>query len=350
MSEAPRPVKSEQLQATDEITEVAPGIFRTQLPANITGLGHVNMYVMEDERGVAVVDPGMPTKESWAAVNERLRQLGIPMRRVHSVIVTHSHPDHYGGAERIRSESGADVITHRLFRTFYNPAEPPDLAVEEAATFMRSPFDPPPWGGEPMKMEFSRRLRFAAAKRFPRLLRVPTPTVRLSEVDRVSFARREWIPVHTPGHTADHLCLFDAETGTLLSGDHVLPTITPHISGLTAHGDPLTLFFDSLDKIGAFASDVKVSLPAHGTPFTNTGERVQQIKDHHHERLQKIRDISVDYDRPASVNEFAQHLFSPRAQGSMADSEAYAHLEHLRILGEFEQRDNDGVFEYVIRH
>jgi len=350
VSGAPRPVKSEQLQATDEITEVAPGIFRTQLPANITGLGHVNMYVMEDERGVAVVDPGMPTKESWAAVNERLRQLGIPMRRVHSVIVTHSHPDHYGGAERIRSESGADVITHRLFRTFYNPAEPPDLSVEEAATFMRSPFDPPPWGGEPMKMEFSRRLRFAAAKRFPRLLRVPTPTVRLSEVDRVSFARREWIPVHTPGHTADHLCLFDAETGTLLSGDHVLPTITPHISGLTAHGDPLTLFFDSLDKIGAFASDVKVSLPAHGTPFTNTGERVQQIKDHHHERLQKIRDISVDYDRPATVNEFAQHLFSPRAQGSMADSEAYAHLEHLRILGEFEQRDNDGVFEYVIRH
>jgi len=48
------------------------------------------------------------------------------------------------------------------------------------------------------------------------------------------------------------------------------------------------------------------------------------------------------------VNEFAQHLFSPRAQGSMADSEAYAHLEHLRILGEFEQRDNDGLFEYVI--
>ena len=343
-------MKSEQLQATDEITEVAPGIFRTQLPANITGLGHVNMYVMEDDRGVAVVDPGMPTKESWLAVNARLSQMGIPLRRVHSVIVTHSHPDHYGGAERIRSESGAEIITHRLFRTFFDPTEPPDLSVEEAATFMRSPFDPPPWGGEPMKMEFGRKMRFKVARRFPGLLRVPTPTVRITETDRVSFARREWVPVHTPGHTADHLCLYDAETGTLLSGDHVLPTITPHISGLTAHGDPLTLFFDSLDKIGAFASDVKVSLPAHGTPFTNTGERVQQIKDHHAERLQKIRNISAEYDRPATVNEFAQHLFSPRAQGSMADSEAYAHLEHLRILGEFEQRDSNGVFEYVLRH
>lgn len=343
-------MKSEQLQATDEITEVAPGIFRTQLPANITGLGHVNMYVMEDDRGVAVVDPGMPTKESWLAVNARLGQMGIPLRRVHSVIVTHSHPDHYGGAERIRGESGAEIITHRLFRTFFDPTEPPDLSVEEAATFMRSPFDPPPWGGEPMKMEFGRKMRFKVARRFPGLLRVPTPTVRITETDRVSFARREWVPVHTPGHTADHLCLYDAETGTLLSGDHVLPTITPHISGLTAHGDPLTLFFDSLDKIGAFASDVKVSLPAHGTPFTNTGERVQQIKDHHAERLQKIRNISAEYDRPATVNEFAQHLFSPRAQGSMADSEAYAHLEHLRILGEFEQRDSNGVFEYVLRH
>lgn len=348
MNDTPRPAKSEQLQATDEISEVAPGIFRTQLPANITGLGHVNMYVMEDDRGVAVVDPGMPTKESWTALNDRLRQMGIPLKRVHSVIVTHSHPDHYGGAERIRRESGADVITHRLFRTFYDPSEPPDLSVEEAATFMRSPFDPPPWGGEPMKMEFGRRMKFAVARRYPRLLKAPSPTLRIGEADRVSFARREWIPVHTPGHTADHLCLFDPETGTLLSGDHVLPTITPHISGLTAHGDPLTLFFDSLDKIGAFASQVKISLPAHGTPFTNTGERVQQIKEHHHERLQRIRDISIEYDRPASVNEFAQHLFSPRAQGSMADSEAYAHLEHLRILGEFEQRDNDGLFEYVI--
>lgn len=61
-TDTPRPLKSEQLQATDEIVEVAPGVLRTQLPANITGLGHVNMYVLEDERGVAVVDPGLPGK------------------------------------------------------------------------------------------------------------------------------------------------------------------------------------------------------------------------------------------------------------------------------------------------
>jgi glyoxylase-like metal-dependent hydrolase (beta-lactamase superfamily II) len=265
------------------------------------------------------------------------------------VIVTHSHPDHYGGAAQLRAESGADIITHRLFRTFYDPTEPPDVDAEELALMMRSPFDAPPWGGPAMDVPWKRKLRMRAAQNFPRLMKVPTPSVRLRETDRMKFAKRDWVAVHTPGHTHDHLCLFDPETGTLLSGDHVLPSITPHISGLTAHGDPLTLFFDSLDKIGNFSNQISIALPAHGTPFTNVGERVQQIKDHHAERLQKLRDTSNSLSRPASVMEFSTHLFSPRAQGAMADSEAYAHLEHLRLLGDFERRDIDGVFEYVLK-
>jgi glyoxylase-like metal-dependent hydrolase (beta-lactamase superfamily II) len=349
MTESPRPLKSEQLQATDEIVEVAPGVLRTQLPANITGLGHVNMYVMEDDRGVAVVDPGLPTKESWNALTQRLSTIGVPLKRVHSVIVTHSHPDHYGGAARLRAESGADIITHRLFRTFYDPTEPPDVDAEELSLMMRSPFDAPPWGGPAMDVPWNRKLRLKIGRTFPRLMRVPTPSVRLAESDRMKFARRDWVAVHTPGHTHDHLCLFDPETGTLLSGDHVLPSITPHISGLTAHGDPLTLFFDSLDKIGHFADQVSIALPAHGTPFDNVGARVEAIKDHHVERLQKLRDTSENLGRPASVMEFSTHLFSPRAQGAMADSEAFAHLEHLRIMGDFDRRDNSGQFEYVLK-
>jgi len=36
-------------------------------------------------------------------------------------------------------------------------------------------------------------------------------------------------------------------------------------------------------------------------------------------------------------------------QGAMADSETFAHLEHLRLVGEMERRNNDGVLEYVLR-
>ena len=82
----PTYTKQEQVPATTEITEVAPNILRTQLPINLPGLGHVNMYVLEDSRGVAVVDPGLPGKATWTAINQRLREIGVPIRRVRTAI------------------------------------------------------------------------------------------------------------------------------------------------------------------------------------------------------------------------------------------------------------------------
>jgi hypothetical protein len=60
-----------------------------------------------------------------------------------------------------------------------------------------------------------------------------------------------------------------------------------------------------------------------------------------------LRTAAAELDRPTTVTEFSGHLFSPRAQGTMADSETFAHLEHLRIAGEFSFTIRDGVREYV---
>ena len=92
------PRRQEQEPATTEITEVAPGILRSQLPIMLPGLGHVNCYFLEDERGVAIVDPGMPGPQSWRALVDRLKRAGYKPKDVHTVVVTHSHPDHFGGA------------------------------------------------------------------------------------------------------------------------------------------------------------------------------------------------------------------------------------------------------------
>jgi glyoxylase-like metal-dependent hydrolase (beta-lactamase superfamily II) len=155
------------------------------------------------------------------------------------------------------------------------------------------------------------------------------------------------VAVHTPGHTPDHLCLFDPASGLLLSGDHVLPTITPHISGLGPAVDPLAQFFASLDRMHDL-EDVTMVLPAHGHPFADLDDRVEAIKHHHEGRLELLRTASHDLGRPASVMELSTHLFSARAQGPMADSETYAHLEHLRLAGLAETRAVDGVLEYEV--
>ena len=104
---APRPKKQEQEQASEEITEVAPGIIRMQLPIWMPGLGHVNMYGLMDDRGLAVVDPGLPGPQSWKAMKSRLASAGYRTTDVHTVIVTHSHPDHFGAAGRLRTVAEA---------------------------------------------------------------------------------------------------------------------------------------------------------------------------------------------------------------------------------------------------
>ncbi len=349
MSDPPvKPRKQEQERATDDITEVAPGVLRSQLPIDMPGLGHVNCYLLEDDRGVAVVDPGMPSKDSYAALEARLKSAGYPLKRVHTVIVTHSHPDHFGGAGWLRAETGAEIVSHRSFRMMWNPSEEPDVDVEDLPAVGRFPWESTPWGGPGMPMPMKRQLWFRAARRFPRLRRMPVPTIRLDEADTIKLAGRDWIAVHTPGHTDDHLCLFDPTEGCMLCGDHVLPTITPHIGGMGTSRDPLGVFFDSLDKVATYGPRVKVALPAHGHPFSDLAGRANEIKVHHAGRLDKLRATADELDRPATVMEMSTHLFSARAQGSMADSETFAHLEHLRLAGEMQRRTTDGVFEYVL--
>lgn len=353
---AKRPPKQEQEDASTDITEVAPGILRSQLPISMPGLGHVNCYLMEDERGVAVVDPGLPGDDSWTHLVDRLGRAGYQVGDVHTIVVTHSHPDHYGGAMRLRYETNADIVTHETFRTIWDAAEMDDdedsskleinSADDQAAALERYFARPSPWGGKRSgpSPEFLERLR-KAGESAGGSFTIPGPTVPLADGQTIKLARREWVAMHTPGHTYDHLCLFDPEHGVVLTGDHVLPSITPHISGLTPQSDPLAEFFASLVRMEDLG-DVTVALPAHGHPFADLGGRARHIIDHHEERLDTIRNATHDLPN-GTVTDFMRVLFRERSWGDMAESETYAHLEHLRELGELTRSETNGFASYA---
>ncbi len=152
--------------------------------------------------------------------------------------------------------------------------------------------------------------------------------------------------MHTPGHTYDHLCLYDPEFGVVLTGDHVLPSITPHISGLAPEPDPLALFFASLTRM-AEMTDISIALPAHGHPFEDLRGRAGAIIEHHEERLDIIRDALPELPN-GTVDEFMRVLFRERSWGEMAESETYAHLEHLRESGELAKHFDRGMAHYTL--
>ncbi|MEM8922030.1 MAG: MBL fold metallo-hydrolase [Actinomycetota bacterium] len=363
-------VREERRPPEDEVAEVAPGVLRIQLPLDLPGLGHVNCYAIEDREGVALIDPGMPSIRSYRTLTSKLDAAGLPMRRVHTVVVTHSHPDHYGAAQRIRRSTGAAIITHQHFKTFWDPDEEDDQVrevavaadhdeqmgfVEAALTKLtgrerNSPWDRPvPWGGPPPDGDWRSRMRWRILPLLmSRVWQPPAPSSRVVDGQVLRLGDREWVSVHTPGHTADHLCLFQPSDGIFVSGDHLLPTITPHISGLGNQERPLADFFTSLERMHTF-DDVKVVLPAHGLEFHDLSGRSTEIIEHHHERLDTLVDAAATTEgHELTVPEYSKHLFKPRSWGQMADSETFAHLEYLRQTGRATTREVDGELRYRI--
>jgi len=204
--EPPRPRKQEQERATTEITEVAPGVLRLQLPIDLPGLGHVNTYALEDGDGFALVDPGLPGEQAWNDLNDRMQRAGIPLSRVHSVIVTHSHPDHFGGAGLLAEETGARIVTSEQFRTFWD-MDDEELAArdpaDESPPVRRIPkFNrPTPWGGLTEGPPPERRKEMEDnIEQMLRWFRVPVPAVRLVDMDTISLAGREWFGLFTGPH------------------------------------------------------------------------------------------------------------------------------------------------------
>ena len=278
---------------------------------------------------------------------------------MHTAYVTHSHPDHFGGAHKLVEEAHVDVLTSVMFRKWSDLLDLDEAALEpldpasagEAATLYDAvaATDEAEMEQEyPGFKAFRDRLRAAMAEgKIDELswMRAPRPTVVVDDAETVRLGDRDWVAVFTPGHTHDHLCMWSPEDGVLLSGDHVLPTITPHIGGFIG-GDPLANYLANLDKVAALEGITQV-LPAHGHPFGDLPGRCQAIKDHHAGRLQQLADAS-DEAGWAAIPRWSEFLFAPRSQGQMADSETYAHLEHLRLAGRAERRPTNDGFEYHV--
>jgi hypothetical protein len=92
---------------------------------------------------------------------------------------------------------------------------------------------------------------------------------------------------------------------------------------------------------------VKRALPAHGHPFEDVPGRVAAIKTHHEERIAVLQE-AVGGLGPASVEALSHELFRQAHWGPMAESETYAHLEHLRLLGEVSRSTRDGLAYYEL--
>ena len=164
-----------------------------------------------------------------------------------------------------------------------------------------------------------------------------TPDILMEDGDTPEVPGWELTAIWTPGHSPGHLCFYEARHELMLSGDHVLPRITPNISFHPQAGpDPLGDFLTSLDKVGAYrASEV---LPAHEWRFADLPARVAELKAHHQARFEEV--LAAIRQGTTTAWGVASHMTWNRPwdqiQGFMrraAVGEALAHLLYLQRMG-----------------
>jgi len=139
--------------------------------------------------------------------------------------------------------------------------------------------------------------------------------------------------IATPGHSDQHLVFYCAEERLLLCGDAVLIKITPNIS-LWPHGrpDPLADYLQSLDRLAALPVDL--ALPGHGPLIRAFGERLTELRAHHHERLEIMEQVAGSGAAAFSICTavFPTSALSPH-QLRFAMAETLAHVEYLVGVG-----------------
>jgi glyoxylase-like metal-dependent hydrolase (beta-lactamase superfamily II) len=315
-------------RALPPVERVRPGIWSIPVPIPNNSLRYVLVYAFETESGPYIVDAGWNTDEAFASLSAGLTLAGFGIEDVQGVLVTHIHPDHYGLAGRVREVSGAWVALHPADAALiHDRYEEPEDLVEKVGGLLRR------WGAPEEEI---RSLQDASLPMLS-LVAPGRPDRLIEDGDRPEVPGWELTALWTPGHSPGHLCFYEGSNRLMLTGDHVLPRITPNIPyHPQAASNPLGDYLASLDKVGAYDTDEV--LPAHEHRFVGLSGRVNELKAHHEARFIEMIDAIGDGATTAWDIAARMHWSRPwdRIEGFMrraAVGEAMAHLQALEVRG-----------------
>lgn len=307
------------------------GIHIIPVPLPFESPPWVNTYAIETPDGMVLIDCGADWEPGRIALREGLTELGLDETAVHTLIVSHLHPDHVGMSSRLVRELGCRFVMHERAAKLVERYNDTPGYVRRVSGIART---------HGMPTEVIRTALTIERADFMPLIDPPDHVVTDgSEIDL--GGDRSLQVVHTPGHEPAHICLRDTRTGVFFSGDHVLPRISPVIMYDLDIGDPLGDYLQSLDRLVSMR--IGLTYPAHGSIIDQGEERARQIILHHDRRLRDMADMVRQGQTSAWM--VMTRSFRPNlgpVQARLAFLETVSHLEHLKIIGRIDTSEHDG--------
>ena len=319
---------------------VAEGVWRIPLPIPFPP-GTVNVAVLHGDGQWVLVDCGLGTRSSDAALARGLAALGIAPTDLAALVLTHAHPDHIGPAGDLIAQMAptAQVVmladeAERMHRVWGALDFSGMAAAQEASGLTK----------EQSAQGVQIMHQLAASLRLPPRDRIQG----VSAGEEIALAGRRWQVIWTPGHAEGHLCL--ASDPIVIVGDHILPQISPNIGFFAqSRRDPIQDYLDGLERVAALAYAEPLALPGHGAHFTALKARIAALQAATTRRSDHARVALAE--GPATgltitLRLFAERLHAP-ADVWLALGETVSHLEHLVATNHATRSIRDGVVWYA---
>jgi glyoxylase-like metal-dependent hydrolase (beta-lactamase superfamily II) len=288
-------------------------------------IGPVNVYIAEGE-ALTLIDTGPKTEAARSALLSGLADMGYSFADIKQIILTHHHVDHVGLTAEIVAQSGAQVFTHPDNLAWL--ANDQDICIRHGAFYQQF------WrqGGVPNAIiDLILHVSDALAHfRDPILQARPLP-----EGAYLRFADCDWRVFHTPGHAGGLICLWHAESRTLISNDHILkdissnPILEPPMPGESERPRRLLDYLRELQRIAKL--NPQIAYPGHGEIVYAVRELVADRLAFHRRRAQAIFEALGKHQK--SLWELTQEIFPVLDDGAdffLGISEMQGHLDLLQ--------------------
>jgi glyoxylase-like metal-dependent hydrolase (beta-lactamase superfamily II) len=242
-------------------------------PGLMTGPGTNTYLVGIDE--VAVIDPGPDLAKHVDAI------VGASMReRVRWVLLTHTHPDHWPAAAKIKQKTGAEIAAFGAFPK----ADEVTIALDRV----------------------------------------------LTDGDTIDGTEFRLEVLHTPGHAPNHLCYLLDEERTLFTGDHVLNGTTTVVN--PQRGGDMAVYLASLERLRKLKRVVRIC-PGHGDVI----DEPQAVLDEYvaHRKMRERQILKLLRSEPQTIKRIVDTLYTDTPEGlvEMARRQVHAHLLKLKAEG-----------------
>ena len=317
------------------VTNVYNNIYLIEVPLPKNPLKYLNAYLIRGKDRNLLIDTGFNHQESENALRAGLQELSISMERT-DIFLTPMHSDHTGLVASIKSPTTtvwASALDGEIIKA--SGSEELWSGMEQLWSKFGFVEDSHSHPGR----------KYSSDGSFPIKI--------LEEGNTLTVGDYRFQVLHTPGHTAGHLCLYEAKHKILFVGDTILADITPNITPGQLILNPLRLYFKSLERLEKLP--VAHTFTAHRSPSIALCERIVELKLHHQERLREVQNIIRSYQK-LTASETASHMSwdisartwdeFPVSQKWFAVGEAAAHLQYLVEERKISRRDQGDLWIY----